>query len=73
MRLVEQPSDEFELHFDEVFAIYAKYQTVVHNDSPSDLTPDRFRRFLAASPLTREELGAEQSPRLGSYHQVYNV
>jgi len=39
---------------EEVFALYKKYQTAVHNDSDEKITKESFERFLVHSPLIIE-------------------
>ncbi|KAF9969399.1 Arginyl-tRNA--protein transferase 1 [Actinomortierella ambigua] len=57
----------------EKHAIYIKYQTIVHNDVPSHVTADSFKRFLVTSPLkaTKPDTWTEQDPGYGSFHQCY--
>lgn len=46
-RVVEEPL----AYLDEKFALYKKYQVAVHNDSPEDVKPDGFKRFLCNHPF----------------------
>lgn len=44
-------------HFtEEKFQLYKKYQTMVHNDKPEDVTPQGFSNFLIQTPFSRDEL-----------------
>ncbi|KAF7332131.1 hypothetical protein MKEN_00094100 [Mycena kentingensis (nom. inval.)] len=60
---------------DEKFALYCRYQQVIHSDS--DNTPSSFRRFLVNSPLRAEPIPymspqpAHLPANYGSYHQLY--
>ncbi len=53
LRLVRSSprSREFKDTFVESYAIYKKYQMVVHNDPPDKPTESQFTRFLVDSPL----------------------
>lgn len=72
--LIGVDSVGFELTFKESFALFVKYQTVVHNDP--DCTEQGFTNFLAESPIFSDEdaKAAEgKSVKLGSYHQHYRL
>ncbi|KAF4337868.1 arginine-tRNA transferase [Fusarium beomiforme] len=60
---------------DEKFAIWQNYQSVVHKESPDEITKSGFRRFLCDSPLRRETMVTPDGHRrrLGSYHQCYRL
>ncbi len=70
----------------EAFALYVKYQTRVHKDAPSKLTPDGYANFLCNSPIARSDTsgvararggsssgGDSDSGVCGSFHQYYRV
>ncbi|ORY64379.1 arginine-tRNA-protein transferase [Pseudomassariella vexata] len=65
-------SDEFT---EEKYAVFENYQRVVHEEAPSSISRDGFRRFLCSSPLRRETLTvADGSERqLGSFHHCYRL
>lgn len=60
---------------EEKFRVFENYQQVVHQESPSSISRDGFRRFLCASPLRRETYTAPdgRERQLGSYHQCYRL
>lgn len=41
-------------------AVYAKYQSTIHNDDPNECTPRQFQRFLVDSPLTHVVSSCQQ-------------
>ncbi|KAJ3184283.1 Arginyl-tRNA--protein transferase 1 [Geranomyces variabilis] len=49
------------------YALYVRYQTIIHHDAPSSLTPKRYTDFLVTSPLSAN------NPSLGSFHQKYYI
>ncbi|KAJ3167873.1 Arginyl-tRNA--protein transferase 1 [Geranomyces variabilis] len=49
------------------YALYVRYQTIIHHDTPSSLTPKRYTDFLVRSPLSAND------PSLGSFHQKYYI
>uniref|UniRef100_A0A914H674 Arginyl-tRNA--protein transferase 1 n=1 Tax=Globodera rostochiensis TaxID=31243 RepID=A0A914H674_GLORO len=51
LRLIGEPSDELEGDFEEEFELFRRYQTQIHREREQGVTPEAFRRFLAASPL----------------------
>ncbi|KAM9887117.1 hypothetical protein OXX69_013423, partial [Metschnikowia pulcherrima] len=58
----ERASSRFYTRFEpakfsnEKFALYKKYQTVVHNDKPEDITKSSFTNFLCHSPFLDHEI-----------------
>lgn len=76
-----QPAHEFTVTLEwdtfteEKFAVFENYQRIVHEEPPSKITRQGFKRFLCGSPLTRENYvdvnGKER--QLGSYHQCYRL
>jgi arginyl-tRNA--protein-N-Asp/Glu arginylyltransferase len=67
----------------EAYALYVKYQTRVHKDAPSKLTPDGYANFLCNSPIARSDTSGVARARgsgsgsdngvCGSFHQHYRV
>jgi len=55
----------------EKFALYEKYQRVVHHEQDSKITPQSFERFLCSSPFRREQLA--DGRETGSFHQVWRI
>ncbi|XP_066139751.1 arginyl-tRNA--protein transferase 1 isoform X1 [Euwallacea fornicatus] len=54
------------------YELYAKYQKIVHNDLPENLSFSRFTRFLVSSPLKAEPFpNGVDGPGYGSFHQQY--
>ncbi|KAJ3148646.1 Arginyl-tRNA--protein transferase 1 [Geranomyces michiganensis] len=49
------------------YALYKRYQTIIHHDAPSSLSPKRYTDFLVTSPLSAND------PTLGSFHQKYYI
>ncbi|XP_023162216.1 arginyl-tRNA--protein transferase 1 isoform X1 [Drosophila hydei] len=56
---------------DAVFALYRKYQLVIHNDNPARLTLDSMRRFWVKSPLKHKKIEGSPDVGFGSFHQQY--
>ncbi|VDM39597.1 unnamed protein product [Toxocara canis] len=71
IRLVKLLSREFETTVDESFAVFEKYQTIIHKDD--HCSRRGYLNFLANSPLFHEEdlSSSPKSVDLGSYHQQY--
>lgn len=60
----------------EEFALYRRYQMMVHNDTPDHVTESSYRRFLVDTPLifvppTND--GTVPPCGLGSFHQQYVI
>lgn len=61
----EQKSSRFKTFFEpaqyseEKYQLYRKYQMIVHNDKPEDVTPSGFSSFLIQTPFSRDELLGE--------------
>ncbi|KAL8161016.1 hypothetical protein V2J09_012505 [Rumex salicifolius] len=73
---------KFEIHlkrstFDPVeFALYKKYQIVVHNDKPNKVTESSYRGFLVDSPLIYVPPTMDHTVPpcgFGSFHQQYLI
>ncbi|XP_056617011.1 arginyl-tRNA--protein transferase 1 isoform X2 [Triplophysa dalaica] len=62
---------DFLASFEQSAALYARYQTTVHGDSPCECGESEFKRFLCDSPL--EATTAPDGPDVGygSFHQQY--
>ncbi|KAI1494464.1 arginine-tRNA-protein transferase [Biscogniauxia mediterranea] len=60
---------------EEKYAVFENYQRIVHQESPSDISRDGFRRFLCSSPLRRESVVTEsgEEKQLGSFHHCYRL
>ncbi|KAI1781021.1 arginine-tRNA-protein transferase [Hypoxylon cercidicola] len=60
---------------EEKFRVFENYQQVVHQESPSSISRDGFRRFLCSSPIKRENYTAPdgRERQLGSFHQCYRL
>lgn len=65
-------SDEFT---EEKYAVFENYQRIVHQESPSDISRDGFKRFLCDSPLRNEIFKSPDGKErlLGSFHQCYRL
>ena len=76
IRLVNaQTSDaNFKRTYLDSFAVYRKYQAVIHKESPSKCTLDQFKRFLCNSSLVPTPInGDENSQNYGAFHQQYII
>ncbi|XP_064173002.1 arginyl-tRNA--protein transferase 1 isoform X7 [Anguilla rostrata] len=62
---------QFMATFDQSAALYARYQTAVHGDAPSECGESEFRRFLCDSPLEEETAPDGPEAGYGSFHQQY--
>lgn len=60
---------------EEKYRVFENYQQVVHQESPSSISRDGFRRFLCSSPIKREKFTAPdgRERQLGSFHQCYRL
>jgi arginyl-tRNA---protein transferase len=62
---------------DEKYALYLKYQNIIHSESKSENTVTQFTRFLCSSPFLGEKTYTDkttgESRRTGSYHQLYRI
>ncbi|XP_063537097.1 arginyl-tRNA--protein transferase 1 isoform X1 [Cydia strobilella] len=65
------PSPEWEATMTETCEVYAKYQTIIHNDKPEKCTPTKFHSFLVQSPLLEEHSESAPPCGYGSFHQQY--
>lgn len=50
LQIVLVPSNK-DIYTDTAFALYRKYQLIVHNDNPERLQPKNLQRFCYNSPL----------------------
>ncbi|VVC33832.1 Hypothetical protein CINCED_3A002030 [Cinara cedri] len=57
--------------FEDEYAVYRIYQTIVHGDTDDLCTKEQFIRFLVNSPLHFEEADHPDHPGYGSFHQQY--
>ncbi|XP_041124344.1 arginyl-tRNA--protein transferase 1 isoform X4 [Polyodon spathula] len=62
---------EFTATYSQSAALYAKYQTAIHKDTPSECSESQFRRFLCDSPLEAENPSDGPDCGYGSFHQQY--
>ncbi|KAI9675103.1 MAG: Arginyl-tRNA--protein transferase 1 [Caeruleum heppii] len=59
---------------EEKYELFENYQRIVHNEPPSKISPNGFKRFLCSSPLKAKSVAFGQGCRkLGSYHQCYRL
>ena len=62
---------------DEKYALYVKYQNIIHRESKSENSPSQFERFLCSSPFMGEKTYNDettgQSRRTGTYHHLYRI
>lgn len=74
------------LFSEEKFELYKKYQTIVHNDDPDEVSETQFERFLCDTPFSDEEINGNSqqwdglknwrtekpgSRRVGPTHECY--
>ncbi|XP_022178561.1 arginyl-tRNA--protein transferase 1 isoform X2 [Myzus persicae] len=57
--------------FEDEFAVYQKYQTIIHGDKIERCSREQFIRFLIDSPLKEEKSNHPDHPGYGSFHQQY--
>ena len=65
------PSREFTSTFIESYAIYKKYQMMVHGDKEEELSERSFRRFLCDTPLIALDGPVGWKHRYGTFHYQY--
>ncbi|KAI5928282.1 arginine-tRNA-protein transferase [Camillea tinctor] len=60
---------------EEKYAVFENYQRIVHQEQPSDISREGFRRFLCSSPIKRESVVTEsgKEKQIGSFHQCYRL
>ncbi|VDM96759.1 unnamed protein product [Thelazia callipaeda] len=71
VRLISVDSPEYIETFTESYALFEKYQKIVHNDT--SCTKSSYRSFLADSPLFSDEKCENNCLPLGTYHQQYYI
>uniref|UniRef100_A0A672Q189 Arginyl-tRNA--protein transferase 1 n=1 Tax=Sinocyclocheilus grahami TaxID=75366 RepID=A0A672Q189_SINGR len=62
---------DFLASYEQSAALYARYQTTVHGDSPYECGESEFKRFLCDSPLEAETAPDGPDVGYGSFHQQY--
>ncbi|TMW53528.1 hypothetical protein DOY81_001405 [Sarcophaga bullata] len=69
LEVIHVKSDEFKKTLKQTYALYKKYQTIIHNDPPSSETD--YLTFLQRSPLKLSKPVAGLPSGYGSFHQQY--
>ena len=65
-------SDLFMETYDESYAVFKKFQMIIHREKEEDSTERHFEDFLVQTPLENELEGSENMPCMfGTYHQQY--
>ena len=58
--------------YDESYAVFKKFQTIIHREPEEDSTERHFEEFLVSTPMENEREGSENMPCMfGTYHQQY--
>ncbi|XP_025200497.1 arginyl-tRNA--protein transferase 1 isoform X2 [Melanaphis sacchari] len=57
--------------FEDEYAVYQLYQTVIHGDKIERCSREQFIRFLVDSPLKEQKSSHPDHPGYGSFHQQY--
>lgn len=58
--------------YDESYAVFKKFQMIIHREKEEDSTERHFEDFLVQTPLENELEGSENMPCMfGTYHQQY--
>ena len=58
--------------YDESYAVFKKFQMIIHGEKEEDSQERHFEDFLVQSPLENEPVGCENMPCMfGTYHQQY--
>ncbi|XP_050062186.1 arginyl-tRNA--protein transferase 1 isoform X2 [Aphis gossypii] len=57
--------------FEDEYAVYQSYQTVIHGDKIERCSREQFIHFLVDSPLQEEKSNHPHHPGYGSFHQQY--
>ncbi|XP_065369345.1 arginyl-tRNA--protein transferase 1 isoform X2 [Calliphora vicina] len=60
-----------DIYSETAFALYRKYQLIVHNDNPERLQPKNLQRFCYNSPLKLSKPDGGPPSGYGSFHQQY--
>lgn len=65
------PSTQLTETLEESYAVYKKYQEMIHNDPPEKCKMSQFKRFLVDSPLESHFPAGGPPCGYGSFHQQY--
>ena len=58
--------------YDESYAVFKKFQMIIHHEPEEDSTERHFEEFLVSTPMENEAKGCENMPCMfGTYHQQY--
>lgn len=69
---VNPRSNVFMDTYDESYAVFKKFQTIIHREPEEDSTERHFEEFLVSTPMENEREGSENMPCMfGTYHQQY--
>ena len=60
--------------YDESYAVFKKFQMIIHQEPEEDSTERHFEEFLVSTPMENEVEGCENMPCMfGTYHQQYLI
>lgn len=69
---VSPRSNAFMDTYDESYAVFKKFQMIIHQEPEEDSTEKHFEQFLVSTPMENETKGSENMPCMfGTYHQQY--
>lgn len=69
---VNPRSEVFVKTYSESYAVFKKFQMIIHREKEEDSTERHFEEFLVQSPMENEPEGSENMPCMfGTYHQQY--
>ena len=69
---VSPRSNVFMDTYDESYAVFKKFQMIIHREPEEDSAERHFEEFLVSTPMENEAAGCENMPCMfGTYHQQY--
>ena len=69
---VSPRSNAFMDTYDESYAVFKKFQMIIHREPEEDSAERHFEEFLVSTPMENEAEGCENMPCMfGTYHQQY--
>ena len=69
---VNPRSNAFMDTYDESYAVFKKFQMIIHSEPEEDSTERHFEQFLVSTPMENEAEGSENMPCMfGTYHLQY--
>ena len=68
---IKPRSNVFMETYSESYAVFKKFQMIIHRETEEDSTERHFEDFLVQTPLENEEVSEQMPCMYGTYHQQY--